>query len=171
MQRFFLITAAAIVIIIFALQGFRPSYKLPEGQDITQQVAYEGDGDPAQALVDIYFNVDMLGLQDATKENLEEDLDLDPTLYSDVYGKYTDGRFGIADVLIIQPWPGQEDAVREALEQVKLDRMDFFRNFDVYNAYQLAADGVIFQRGNYYILMMIDNSDQVRSILEQYLPR
>ena len=171
MQRVFILTAALIVLIVFALQGFASVYQLPDSEAITGNTAFQQEGDPAQALVDIYFDVDMLGLQDATKENLEMEFDLDPDLYSNVWGKFTDGRFGIADVLIFQPRTGREDELREELERIKLDRMDFFKDFDVYNAYHLASEGVVFQRGEYAILMMIDNSDQVRSILEQYLPR
>ncbi|MPN32436.1 hypothetical protein SDC9_179914 [bioreactor metagenome] len=121
--------------------------------------------------MDIYFNVDMLGLKDVTPEDLELDFDVPRSIYSGAYGKYTDGRFGIADVIILQPRPGREDECREALQNVKLLRMDFFKKFDVYGAYDLAESGQVFYRGGYYILLMIEDSDQVRSILEQYIPR
>jgi len=44
---------------------------------------------------------------------------LDDSHWSSVYGRYTNGRFGIADVFLIRPRPGHEDEVRECLETIK----------------------------------------------------
>lgn len=171
MQRVFLLTAILIVAIVFALQGLAPTFQLPDAADLAVDAPTEGGGDLAAALVDIYFEVDMLGLQDATAQGLEKDFDIPPHIYSRVFGKYTDGRFGIADVIILQPRPGREDECREALQSIKLQRMEFFKKFDVYNAHALAQEGEIFYRGSYYILLMIDDMSRVQQVLEQYIPR
>ena len=171
MQKFLLIVACIIVTIVFALQGFSPRYSLPSADDLQADGQEVSTDAPEQALAEIYFNVDIMGVQEATPERLESDFAIDPSIYYSCVGRYTDGRFGIADVIMLSPRPGHEDDVREALQTIKLSRMSLFRNYDIYNSYQLAEDGAIFQRGDYYILTMIENAESVREIIETYIPR
>ena len=171
MQRLLLIFSCIILVILFALQGFQPQYQLPTAQQNEEEVQeVEGNG-PEEALAEIYFDVKILGVQEATSQKLADEFGLDPIHWLSVHGRYTNGRFGIADVFLIRPRPGHEDEVRECLETIKLSRMNLFRNFDVFGAYSLAENGSIYQRGDYYILLMIDNEEAVRNILRTYLPR
>ena len=171
MQRLLLIFSCIILVILFALQGFQPQYQLPTAQQNEEEVQeVEGNG-PEEALAEIYFDVKILGVQEATSQKLADEFGLDPIHWLSVHGRYTNGRFGIADVIFIRPRPGHEDEVRECLETIKLSRMNLFRNFDVFGAYSLAENGSIYQRGDYYILLMIDNEEAVRNILRTYLPR
>ncbi len=163
--------ACIIVAIIFALQGFAPQYSLPTADDLQaggQEISTDA---PEQALAEIYFDVSIMGVEEATPQRLETDFGIDPSIYYSCVGRYTDGRFGIADVIMLSPRPGYEDEVREALQTIKLSRMSLFRNYDIYNSYELAENGAIFQRGDYYILTMIDNEEAVREIIESYIPR
>ena len=171
MQRLLLIFSCIILVILFALQGFQPQYQIPAAGRLTEEEEYTEGSGPEEALTEIYFNVDVLGVQEVTSQVLVEDFGLDASHWTSVYGRYTNGRFGIADVFIIRPRPGHEDEVRECLETIKLSRMNLFRNFDVFGAYSLAENGSIFQRGDYYILLMIDNEEHVQEILRNYLPR
>lgn len=171
MQRLLLIFSCIILVILFALQGFQPQYQLPAVQQTEDDIQdIEGDG-PEEALAEIYFNVDILGVQEATSQKLADEFGLDPSHWLSVHGRYTNGRFGIADVFFIRPRPGHEDDVRECLETIKASRINLFRNFDVFDSYSLAENGSIFQRGDYYILLMIDNEEEVRNIIRTYIPR
>lgn len=171
MQKLLLIFSCIILVILFALQGFQPQYQLPAVQQTEDDIQdIEGDG-PEEALAEIYFNVDILGVQEATSQKLADEFGLDPSHWLSVHGRYTNGRFGIADVFFIRPRPGHEDEVRECLETIKASRINLFRNFDVFDSYSLAENGSIFQRGDYYILLMIDNEEEVRDIIRTYIPR
>ena len=171
MQRLLLIFSCIILVILFALQGFQPQYQIPTIDQLEEDVQYTEGSGPEEALTEIYFDVDVLGVQEVTSQVLVDEFGLDSSHWSAVYGRCTNGRFGIADVFIIRPRPGHEDEVRECLETIKLSRMNLFRNFDVFGAYSLAENGSIYQRGDYYILLMIDNEEAVRNILRTYLPR
>ncbi|MEG1875837.1 MAG: DUF4358 domain-containing protein, partial [Angelakisella sp.] len=153
MQRFILILTCIIVTVIFALQGFQPKYMLPAVADDSEEVQTENSGAqaPQLAIDDIYFNVSVMGVEDATAERLEQDFGISPFLYTGVWGKYSDGRFGAADVIILQPRPGMEQDVREALQSIKLSRMSLFKNYDIYNAYATCENGSIVERGGYII--------------------
>ena len=45
-----------------------------------------------------------------------------------------------------------------------------FANYDIYGASELAENGVIYTLGDYYVLLMINDTDHVRELLEQYIP-
>lgn len=171
LQKLLLIFSCIILVILFALQGFQPQYQLPTAEQLEEEEGFPEGSGPEEALTEIYFDVDILGVEEVTSQTLVDQFGLDASHWSAVYGRCTNGRFGIADVFIIRPRPGHEDEVRECLETIKLSRMNLFRNFDVFNAYSLAENGSIYRRGDYYILLMIDDEDRVREILRNYLPR
>ena len=170
MRRFLLLTAALVLLTLFAFQGFRPQYELPAAFETAEAVNIEGSA-PEQALNDIYYNVDILGIKELKLSDLSSEFDVDPDMFFAAYGRYSDGRFGIADVFILRPKTGYESEAREALETIKLNRMALFQNFDIYNAYEIAPHGVIFQRGNYYILLMIDDAESAQEIIERYIAK
>ena len=168
MRKLIVVVAALLVVVLLILQGFRQTYPLPEPQDARQTTA-TGEG-IEDALDAIYYDVSILGVQDATAERLETDFGVDTDCLSAVYGRYTDGRFGIADVIIVVPKPGEESAARDLLVTVRASRTALFANYDIYGASSLAENGVIYTLGDYYVLLMIDNTDHVRELLEQYVP-
>lgn len=171
MQRFFFLTCCLLVLILFALTGFQPAYPLPATQtEVYTAETFSDDEAIAQALVDIYYTVDVLGLKEVTIEGLENDFAINTDILTAAYGKYSDGRFGIADIIILLPQSGFEEEAREALQIIQTSRITFFKNFDVYDAYNLASQGTIFRQGDYYILTMIADSSSMRTILERYLP-
>lgn len=95
---------------------------------------------------------------------------MDTSCLSAVYGRYTDGRFGIADVILVVPKPGQEASARNLLVTIRTSRAGLFANYDIYGASELAENGVIYTLGDYYVLLMINDTDHVRELLEQYIP-
>lgn len=171
MQRFVLILALIIVLVMFALQGFQPRYTFPSAVVGTQETEENSAATPQQAIDDIYINVSVMGVEDATPERLESEFGIDPLIYTGLWGKYSDGRFGAADVIVIQPRNGMEKEVREALQNIKLSRMNLFKNYDIYNSYSLAEEGSIIERGDYIMLLMIENKEAVIDILYSNIPR
>ncbi len=128
------------------------------------------EADPQAALEEIYYDVQIMGVQEATSDILDERFRIASELYTSADVRVADGRYGVADVFILKPAAGKEDELKEALEQVKLARIMEFKNYDIYNSLQLAEDGQIFTRGDYLVLIMIENPDQVREVIERHIP-
>ena len=168
MRKLIIVVASLVVLLLFIFQGFQQTYPLPEPETGRQSTA-TGEG-IADALDAIYFNVPILGVQAATAERLEADFGVDPSCLSAVYGRYTDGRFGIADVILVVPKAGQETAARDLLVTIRSSRASLFSNYDIYGSSELAQNGVIHTLGDYHVLLMIDNTEEVRELLEQYIP-
>ena len=158
MRKLIIVVASLLVVVLFILQGFQQTHPLPEPDNNRQSTA-TGEG-----------IADALDVQDATAERLASDFGVDTSCLSAVYGRYTDGRFGIADVILVVPKPGQEASARDLLVTIRTSRAGLFANYDIYGASELAENGVIYTLGDYYVLLMINDTDHVRELLEQYIP-
>lgn len=168
MRKLIIVVASMLVVVLFIFQGFRQTFPLPMVENS------ELDASTGQSISDaldaIYFNVSIMGVQEATRESISSDFGLDADLFSEVYGRYTDGRFGVADVFIVRPASGKESQARDALISIRTSRTSLFKNYNIYGASSIAENGVIYSRGDYLILLMIENSDSVRDTLASYIP-
>lgn len=169
MRKLILAVAVLLTAVLFIFQGFRQSYPIPEAVTGTEIFVSSGE-DINDALDAIYFNISIMGVREATVDGIAEDFSVDPTLFAEVYGRYTDGRFGIADIIIVRPAAGEEAAARDALITIRTSRTSLFHNYDIYGASELASGGTIYSRGDYLILLMIENSDAIREQLDQSIP-
>jgi hypothetical protein len=113
MRKLIIVVASLMVLVLFIFQGFQQTFPVPETAPGTESSEYTGEGIDA-ALNEIYYNVSIMGVEDATAERLASDFEIDTSCFSAVYGRYTNGRFGIADVIIVIPTPGEEAAARDA---------------------------------------------------------
>ena len=125
MRKLIIVVASLLVVVLFILQGFQQTHPLP---DNNRQSTATGEG-IADALDAIYFDVSIMGVQDATAERLASDFGVDTSCLSAVYGRYTDGRFGIADVILVVPKPGQEASARDLLVTIRTSRAGFGGGF------------------------------------------
>lgn len=90
MRKLIIVVASLLVVVLFILQGFQQTHPLPEPDNNRQSTATsEGIADALDA---IYFDVSIMGVQDATAERLASDFGVDTSCLSAVYGRYTDGR-------------------------------------------------------------------------------
>ena len=42
--------------------------------------------------------------------------------------------------------------------------------YDVYNSASIAENALIFERGGYVVMLMLEDNDSARSIIEKYIP-
>ena len=130
---------------------------------------------PQTALEEIYATVKeqypLMELEDVT----------DATLLNTLYGISSDdlesftvrrsnGKFGISDVLILQPKEGKKDAIVTALQKVQENLVRQVENYDVYDAVEIANQSVIYERGDFVILLALKDTVSARQILDKYLP-
>lgn len=124
---------------------------------------------PEEALDEIYIDVNIMGINALTNDILKDKFLLETDCIDKLWGKYSDGRFGLADVYIIKPKENQADKVHALLEDVKLMRTLEFQSYDIYNSLQIAEDGVVTDIGDYVVLVMLEDRETAMAILEQAL--
>ena len=132
---------------------------------------FEEEEAAAQALEEIYETVDVRGLAFANRDQLKNKFFINPDYLEEFHVKYASGRYGVADVFLLKPYPEYRADVRESLEQVKVSRVKEFENFDIYNSYRIAQDAVIFEQGEYVVMLMLDDTETARAVINRHLPQ
>ena len=86
--------------------------------------------------------------------------------------RYADGKYGAADVAIIRVKDGKAGEVMDSLENRKDDRISEFRNYDVYDSYDIAFKAEIYQEGELVIMLMLSEDDKAKAkeIIDYYIP-
>ena len=91
--------------------------------------------------------------------------------------RYVETDFGADDVYIILPESGEDENgvshrenVLSALRERKDSRTREFANYDVYNSTSIAENAIIFERGGYAVMLMTEDNDLARKIVERYIP-
>lgn len=134
--------------------------------------------DPQGALERIYATLGRrIGLVEPTPEQLETVVGLDPDDYTSAYVRYVETDFGADDVYIVLPKEGEDENgnshrenILSQLRERKDARVREFANYDVYNSAAIAENAIIFERGGYVVMLMLEDNDAARSIVERYIP-
>lgn len=77
---------------------------------------------------------------------------------------------GLCDVVIVKPVPGSNDQVREALHNYATMRADSFRNYDILDSYSIASNAIVFDQGDFVVMLMLPDNDAAREIIDLYIP-
>ena len=115
--------------------------------------------------------------QEQTAEQIAAVVGLDAKDYEQAYVRYVETDFGADDVYIVLPKEGKDEegvSHRENILSQLRERKDFrtreFANYDVYNSASIAENALIFERGGYVVMLMLEDNDSARSIIEKYIP-
>lgn len=148
-----------------------------ETQQKSKQTKSKKKTDPQKAIEQIYASLGKRsGLIEPTPEEIEK-IGFDMENISQAYVRYVETDFGADDVYIFLPKDGEDkdgtayrDKVLADLKERKEERMREFENYDVYNSTSIAANAVIFERGSYVVMLMLEDNDAARRIVERYIP-
>ncbi len=171
MQKITILTLSVAVAVLLLLQGFSPKYHFPQIESETTVEETVTSAAPDEIIKEVYYTIEIAGIEEATPERLELDFGISPDTYRNVWGRYSDGRFGVADLIIMQAYTGGEEEVMSALQSIKSTRISTFQNYDVFNSLEISSDGVVLESGEYFILIMMENQDEVAKIVEDFLPK
>lgn len=125
--------------------------------------------DPQSAIEAIYKENTIERVAPADDAQMEK-LGFDLEEIESYHVMYSEGSFGLADTYIIRPVPEKMDVVRELLYEIKLNRTREFERFDVLDAYNIAQNGVVYQQGDYVILLMLADNEAAQEIIDQFIP-
>ena len=97
-------------------------------------------------------------------------LDLKNVVSYDI--RYAEGNYGVCDVAIIRVKEGKAAEVIASLENRKDDRINEFRNYDVYDSYNSAMEAEIYDEGELVIMLMLSEEDKAKAkeIIDYYIP-
>lgn len=138
--------------------------------DLNSQLPPLEEADPETAIQKIYDHIDIKGVEFADDTVMEDKFFFSLEDIDEYYVIFSSGRYGVADVFIIKPAEDKMPSVRETLEQVKINRVHEFENYDVYDSLRIADDAEIFERQDYLIMLMVRDEEFARKTINHYIP-
>jgi len=142
-----------------------PSEELPAEETMITEA------DPQAAIDEIYIDFERTnGLRNATYKEVEDVMGFDLDTIEEYYIRYMETDYGASDVYIIKAKEGQEETVRQAMKDWQEARVRTFIGYDIYNSTSISENAVIFQRGDYLVMLMLEDNDSARTIVEKYIP-
>ncbi len=127
--------------------------------------------DPKGALKEIYAQLERTtGLVDADDAIVSDVMGFDLEVIDEYYIRYMETDYGASDVYIIKPADGEAETVREELKDWQESRIRAFSGYDIYNSTEISENAVIFRRGDYVVMLMLEDNDAARSIIDEYIP-
>lgn len=78
---------------------------------------------------------------------------------------------GLADVMIVKPYPSLREDVRAKLVSYKESRIREFENFDILDSYSIAKQSVIYDQGEYLVLLMLSDNIGGQTEIDKYIPQ
>ncbi len=175
-----LLAAMMFSLSLFGCEALDTTLPPQETQEQTVQTKSEKNtAKPQRALEQIYSQLGKrIGLvEEPTAEQIAAVVGLDAKDYEQAYVRYVETDFGADDVYIVLPKEGKDEegvSHRENILSQLRERKDFrtreFANYDVYNSASIAENALIFERGGYVVMLMLEDNDSARSIIEKYIP-
>ena len=126
---------------------------------------------PEGALEEIYAQLERkTGLVDADDDIVSDVMGFDLEVIDEYYIRYMETDYGASDVYIIKPTEGEDENVREAMKTWQESRIRAFSGYDIYNSTEISENAMIFRRGDYLVMLMLEDNDAARSIIDEYIP-
>lgn len=175
-----LLAAMMLSLSLFGCEALDTTLPPEQAQEPAEQAKTEKNtAKPQRALEQIYSQLGKrIGLvEEPTEQQIAAVVGLDAQDYEQAYVRYVETDFGVDDVYIVLPKEGEDEegvSHRENILSQLRERKDFrtreFANYDVYNSASIAENAVIFERGGYVVLLMLEDNDSAREIIEKYIP-
>lgn len=165
---------AAILSALIMCISFTACQNAPEPTDKTQSIETETKSkniDFSETLDEIYKDCNIFGLTLATDEDMEELFEFDLSQIEDYTVKFSSKNYGVADIFIIKPKEEFEQDIFENLRKIKDRRVDEFENYIIYDSLSIAKNAEIYSRGDYIIMLMIQNQDQAKELINKLIDK
>lgn len=167
MRNKLIFAAALLALLIFAGCGGNAEQALAGAASMRETIVV---ADPASAVADIYDSLEDYEAQPLTDWRLEEKLGIPLQDTEEYYGKISSPNSGLCDVAIIRPKPEARESARLALGKYIERRIAQFKDYDILNAYSIAQGAVVYDQGDYLIMLMLADNDSARAIIDTHMP-
>lgn len=173
-RLFFL--AALLLVSLIAFCGC--SEKNEEEEEINPEEFSYDMLDISVIVDEIYENLEISELTKKSVIKTEDKTFLEEQYYLDLKNmvsydiRYAEGNYGAADIAVIRVKKGKAGEVMASLEKRKDDRISEFRNYDVYDSYEIAFNAEIYEAGELVVMLMLSEEDKekAKDIINYYIP-
>lgn len=77
----------------------------------------------------------------------------------------------LSDVFIVKPYPSLREDVRDKLFDYKENKMREYENFDILDAYSIAKNSIVYDQGEYLVMLMLTDNEIAQQQVDMYIPQ
>ncbi len=160
-----------LLALIFVLSGCNSRDKV-QAIEVNETTIKTGVtvADPEAAVDAIYESLPEYTATSLTAYYVKNNLELNSSDVVEYHGKISDSKDGLADVIILLPMEEKREELQLSLSKYKEKRIAEFENYDILDAYSIAQNAVIYDQGEYLIMLMLNDNDAARKIIDLYIP-
>lgn len=129
------------------------------------------ESDPEGAAEAIYETLEDRSVERLTMKGVQDILDVESAQYEEFAAYYSNAKNGLCDVVFIKAKEATRDKVREQLYAYKDKRVEEFRNYDILDAFSIAQNAVVYDQGEYVVLLMLPDNEAAQEIIDDYIPQ
>lgn len=146
--------------------------KAPEPSSIEIESLFDEDAENI-TIIDIFDKIyedsKVEGIKQAKDDEMEDIFGFDISIIDEYYVRYSSKNYGLADVFVIKTSEDNEQQVFETLTKIKDDRVQEFENYIIYDSLNIAKNAEIYTKGDYVIMLMIENQDDAKKLIDSFL--
>lgn len=83
----------------------------------------------------------------------------------------SEAKKGLANVFIIRPYPSLREDVRDKLLSYRETKIREFENFDILDSYTIAKNAIVYDQGEYLVMLMLSDIESAQSAIDAYIPQ
>ena|GEM_PF-2144778 len=140
-----------------------------EDRGPARRVAEEAE--PEAAAAEIYSSFEEFSARKLDDDQIREVAGVEPAYFTEAYFYRSDPRYGLADIAIIKPYASLRENLRAALYFYRDRRVAEFVNYNILGAHGIAQDAIIYDQGEYVIMLMTSDNDNARAVIDSYIPQ
>ena len=129
-----------------------------------------GRPNPNTAIQEIYAHFEGNISESMYRERFKEVVGITSLPADRLHARISNPRGGLTDVVIIRPQTSATSDVREILYRYRDRRIAEFENFDILGSLEIARSAIVFEHGEYLILLMTADNDEAQIIINRYMP-
>jgi hypothetical protein len=150
--------------------GATPTASSADSVEVSvREVAEEAD--PAGAIEEIYASLEEYSAEQLDTQAIYEIMGITGYQTEEAFVHYSDPKSGLADIAIFKPNSTSKDAIRESLYGFKDQRIREFENYNILDSYTIAQNALIYDQGEYVILLMLEDNEAAKTIIDYYIPQ
>lgn len=164
----------AMLVLSVALSGCASQPEEEAAAAATYPVSSESKltaADPSGAVKAVYATLKEHKEEKLNAETAEEIVGISSSEVVELHAYVSDVKYGLCDIIIAKPLTSNRDDVREYLYKYKEQRIREFENYDILNAYSIAQNAVVYDQGDYVILLMLEDNEAAKVIIDEYIPQ
>lgn len=133
------------------------------------------EASPQQAVVAVIKEIEQRDGGCSAKEMSDAEFTAATDITNEEYIEFvaysSEAQEGLSNIFIVKPYPSLREDVRAKLLGYREVRMREFENFDILDSYSISKNAVVYDQGEYLVMLMVKDNGSAQAQIDKYIPQ